>query len=111
MPHALARFPYPAGFIGRGLELNLRQAPEAGVWDVETVDYGAIERKGPNTLSVHYEGKTNEVQWQVAGRELSVKVGGRGITQPINRSIDAAELAAEVARMMLGYYDAETRDD
>jgi type I restriction enzyme S subunit len=111
MPHAAAKYPYPAGFISRGIELKVRPAAQAGVWDVETVDHGAVEPHGPSSLTVAYKGEAHKVQWQVAGRELSVKVGGRGITQPINRRINAAALAADVARTMLGYYDREASDD
>jgi hypothetical protein len=111
MPHAAAKVSYPVGFIGRGIELNLRQATEVGTWDVETVDYGAVEPQGPNTVNMEYNGQVHEVLWQVSGRELSVRVGGRGITQPINRTIDAALLAKDVAKIMLGYYDSQSRDD
>jgi hypothetical protein len=62
-------------------------------------------------VTVEYNGDVHEVLWQVSGRELSVRVGCRGITQPINRTIDAAALAKDVARVMLGYYDAQSRDD
>lgn len=111
MPHATARFPYPTGFIGRGIELKLKKAAEAGAWDVDTVDYGALEGQGPNTLSVEYKGEAYEAVWQVAGRELAVKAGGQSITQPINRTSDPTVLAADVAKVMLGYYDVESRDD
>jgi hypothetical protein len=37
MPHATAMYPYPAGFIGRGIELKLTPSSEASRWDVETV--------------------------------------------------------------------------
>jgi hypothetical protein len=111
MPHATAMFPYPAGFIGRGIELKLKLSAEASRWDVETVDYGAVEPQGPNTTRVQFKGEAHEVVWEVSGRELSVRVGGRGITQSINRTVDAVALAEFVARVMLGFYDAEAGDD
>jgi hypothetical protein len=111
MPHAMAKFPYPASFIGRGIELKLTPSEDASRWDVETVDYGAVEPQGPNTTRVQYNGEAHEAVWEVSGRELSVRVGGRGITQPINCATDAAALAEYVAKVMLGYYDAKARDD
>lgn len=111
MPHATALFPYPAGFIGRGIELKLTQSADASGWHVETVDYGAVESQGPNTARVQFKGEVHEVVWEVSGRELSVRVGGRGITQLINRAVDAAALAEVVARVMLGFDGAESGDD
>ena len=111
MPHATAMSPYPPGFIARGMELKLTKSAEAGRWDVETVDYGAVEPQGPNTARLHYRGKVHEVVWEVSGRTLSVRVGGRGITQSINRAVDAAALAEDVARVMLGFYDAGSGDN
>jgi hypothetical protein len=84
---------------------------EASRWDVETVDYGAVDPQGPNTTRVQFKGEAHEVVWEVSGRELSVRIGGRGITQPINCATDAAALAEHVAKVMLGFYDAESRDD
>ena len=107
MPHAEAKFQFPAGFIGRGVEIKLRQAAHAGTWDVKTVDYGGLEPQGPSTLAVEYKGDTHEATWQVSGRELSVRVGGRGITQLINRTIDPAALAKDIARLMLDYYKVD----
>jgi hypothetical protein len=75
------------------------------------MDYGAVEPQGPNTITMEYNGEVQQVLWQVSGRELSVRVDGRGITQPINRRIDPAALAKEVAKMMLSYYDSESPDD
>jgi len=110
MPHATAKFRYPEGFIGRGVELKLSQATEVGTWNVETLDHGGLEPLGPNTESVDYNGVVREVVWQVSGRELSVRVDGRSITQPINRTIDPATLAKDVAVVMLRYYDEESRE-
>jgi len=63
MPHAAAKFPYPAGFIRRGIELKLTQSAEASRWDVETVDHGAVEAQGPNTTRVQFKGEAHEVVW------------------------------------------------
>jgi hypothetical protein len=111
MPHAAAKFPYPAGFIRRGIELKLTRSAEASRWDVETVDHGAVEPRGPNTIRVQFKGESHEVRWEVSGRELSVRVGGRSITQLINRATDAAALADAISRLMLKSFDAESVDD
>jgi type I restriction enzyme S subunit len=111
MPRAAAKFQYPEGFIGRGIELKLRQAAQVGLWDVETIDHGGLEPQGPNTLTVEYNGEVHEVIWQVSGRELSVRAGGHGTTQLINRTTDPAAIANAVARVMLRYYDAEESCD
>jgi hypothetical protein len=105
MPHAAPKFPYPAGFIRRGIELKLTQAAAVGTWNVETVDYGGLEPQGPTAVTVQYKGEAHEMIWQVSGRSLSVRVGGRGSTQLINRAIDPAALALDVARELLYFYD------
>jgi hypothetical protein len=110
MPHAKARSPYPVGFIGRGIELKLREGAEAAVWHVERVDYGGLEPQGPNAMTVNYNGEAREVIWQVTGRELSVRAAGFTSTQVINRAIDPVALAASVAVDILRFYDAEVRD-
>jgi hypothetical protein len=107
MPHATSKFRYPEGFIGRGVELRLSQASEAGRWYVETVDHGCLEPQGPSTVTVKFKGEVHEVTWQVSGRELSVRVGSREITQLINRTIDPAALAQDIARLMLDYYNPD----
>jgi hypothetical protein len=43
----------------------------------------------------------------VSGRELSVRVGSREITQLINHTIDPAALAQDIARLMLDYYNPD----
>ena len=110
MPQAQARFPFTAGFIGRGIEIKLRHAAEAGTWDVETVDHGGLEPRGPNTFTVEYKGEAHSVIWQVSGRELSVRIGRRGSTVPINRAIDPEAMAMSIARELLHFYDNESRD-
>jgi hypothetical protein len=106
MPHALAQWPYLPGFIRRGTELKLTQSLEPSVWDVKTIDYGAVEPQGPQAIHVNYKGTVYEAVWEAVGRELSVRIG-RGITQPINRVTSLAAAAEEVARTMLRYYDTE----
>lgn len=108
MPHVSAKYPTQPGFISRGIELKLTPSAELDVWDVETTDYGAVDPQGPNVVQVQHKGEEHEVVWQVTGRELSVRVGKRGITQPINRASDAASLAVEVANVMLGHCDTES---
>lgn len=110
MPHAEAKIRLPAGFIGRGMEIKLRRATETGTWDVETVDHGGLEPRGPHTLTVEYKGDTHEVMWQVSGRELSVQIGSRGSKLPINRAIDPEEMAREIAKELLHFYDSESPD-
>jgi hypothetical protein len=109
MPQAQATFPFPAGFIGRGIEIKLRQAAEAGTWDVQTIDHGGLDPQGPNSFTVEFKGESREVIWQVSGRELSVRIAGRGSTVPINRAIDPEAMAKDIATELLHFYDSESR--
>jgi hypothetical protein len=110
MPHAMSQWPYPPGFITRGLELKLALGAEPKTWDVDHIDYGAVDPQGPNTIHVQYKGDDHEVVWRVDGRELSVRVGGKGITQQINRATNLRAIAAETARTMLRFYDRNSND-
>jgi hypothetical protein len=110
MPHAEAKYRFPDGFIGRGIEIKLRRSPEAGSWDVETVDHGGLEPLGPNPFTVEYKGETHKVIWQVSGRELTVRIGNRSSTVPINRAIDPESMAKEIARELLHFYNSESRN-
>jgi hypothetical protein len=108
MPHASPTHPYAPGFIGRGTELTLRQNAATGNWDVETVDYGALEAQGPHTVVVEHGGRQHEAQWQVAGRMLSVRVAGRGYDEiAINR---ADEMPAYVVAIVKEILRSQERD-
>jgi hypothetical protein len=96
MPHTVGQSPYPRGFIRLGTEVML-QADGGDRWTVETVDYGAHEPRGPEKVVAEVGGKAVEAEWTVAGRILSVRVGGRGYEIPLGGGDDPAAAAGEIA--------------
>jgi hypothetical protein len=105
IPHATPAFPYTPGFIGRGTELTLR-LNAAGAYDVETIDYGALEPQGPHAITVGHNGFEHEAQWQVSGRALSVRVGGRGYDGIlINRADDLQAMVVAIVQDILRSQD------
>jgi hypothetical protein len=102
MPHASPAYPYAPGFIGLGTELTLRQNAATKNWDVETIDYGALEAQGPHTIVVEHGGRQHEAQWQVAGRMLSVRVAGRGYDEiGINRGHEMPAYVVAIVKEIL----------
>ena len=97
MPHSAARSPYPRGLIKRGAEIVLRAAGDGQHWDVDTLDYGAHEPRGPVTFAVEFEGTRHEGEWAVAGRNLSVHIADWRSEFPIQAGDDPAALAVENA--------------
>jgi hypothetical protein len=101
MRHASPAYPYTPGFLGRGTELTL-QLNAAGAYDVETIDYGALEPQGPHTITVGHDGFEHEAQWQVSGRALSVRVASRGYEGIlINRGDDLQAMAVAIVKDIL----------
>jgi hypothetical protein len=95
IPHASPAYPYAPGFVGRGTEFTMRLDATTGGWYIETMDYGALEPRGPHTITVKQNGKTHEAQWQVAGRTVLIEVQPpcngvyfRGICEPVFGSLD-----------------------
>src|SRR5258708_15968297 len=82
MPHAIAQVPFPRGFIGRGVEINLRPGDESGSWTVEQTDYGAPEPRGPETFTVEHESTTFHRWLQIAGQQLHVRLARHGSALP-----------------------------
>jgi hypothetical protein len=109
MPHASARVPFPHGFIGRGVEINLRPGDESGSWTVEETDYGAPEPRGPEPFTVEHEGSAFEGEWQIAGRELHVHLAHSGSAVPFRNYGDPAAAAREIAIEMLRVYGGKRR--
>lgn len=101
MPHAAPRSNYPPGFIGRGKELKLRVDRDER-WLVETIDYGAHGPRGPEPIVVELEGNKIVGEWAIAGRILSVRIGGRRCDVPIKGGDDplasAHAIAVEILR-------------
>ena len=76
---------------------------ESGSWSVEETDYGAPEPRGPEALTVEYEGSTREVEWQIAGGNLQIRIGGRGCDVPFRSggedpAVTARAIALELIR-------------
>jgi hypothetical protein len=109
MPHAGAQVPFPRGFIGRGVEISLRPGDESGSWTVEETDYGAPEPRGPDTFTVEHEGTAFEGEWQIAGRELHVRLARYGSAVPFRNGGDPAAAAREIAIEMLRVYGEPCR--
>jgi hypothetical protein len=107
MPHAGAQTPLPRGFIGRGVEINLRPGDESGSWTVEETDYGAPEPRGPEKFAVEHEGRTFEGEWEIAGRELHIRLAHCGSAVPFRNYRDPATAAMEIAIEMLRVYGGE----
>jgi hypothetical protein len=97
MPHAAAQFPYPRGLIKRGAEIVLHPAADGQAWDVETIDYGAHEPRGPVAFTVEYEGTRHQGEWAVVGRNLSVRIANWHSEFPIQGGEDPAVLAEQNA--------------
>jgi len=109
MPHAGARVPFHRGFIGRGVEISLRPGNESGSWTVEETDYGAPEPRSPETFTVEHEGTAFEGEWQIAGRELHVRLSRCGSAVPFRKGSDPAAAAREIAIEMLRVYGEARR--
>ncbi len=109
MPHAIAQVPFPRGFIGRGVEINLRPGDESGSWTVEQTDYGAPEPRGPETFTVEHESTAFDGEWQIAGRELHVRLARYGSAVPFRKGGDPAVAAREIAIEMLRVYGEARR--
>jgi len=97
MPHAVAQMPYPRGLIKRGAEIVLHAAEGGQRWDVETVDYGAHEPRGPVAFAVEFEGTRHDGEWAVDGRNLSVHIAHWKSTFPIQGGDDPSALAVQNA--------------
>jgi hypothetical protein len=104
MPHAGAQVPFRRGFIGRGVEISLRPGDESGSWTLEEIDYGAPEPRGPEAFTVEHEGTAFEGEWQIAGRELHVRLARCGSAVPFRKGGDPAAAAREIAIEMLRVY-------
>lgn len=109
MPHAAAQSPYPKGLIKRGVELVLHPVMKGQNWDIETIDYGAHETRGPVTFSVEFEGVWHQGEWSIDGRNLSVRIKGRRLDFPIQGGDDPAALAKENAVKMLSVSSSRHR--
>jgi hypothetical protein len=104
MPHASAQVPFPRGFFGRGVEINLLPGGESGSWTVEEADYGAPEPRGPEKFTVEHEGTTFDGEWQIAGRELHIRLANCSSAVPFRNYRDPASAAREIAIEMLRVY-------
>lgn len=61
----------------------------------------APEPRGPETLAVEYEGVRLEGEWEIAGRELRVRIDGNGSAILFRNDNDPASAAREIALEML----------
>jgi hypothetical protein len=104
MPHANAQVPFPRGLIGRGVEISLRPGDESGSWALEETDHGAPEPRGPETFTVEHEGTVYEGEWQIAGRELHIRLARYSSAVPFRNGGDPAVAAREIAIEMLRVY-------
>jgi hypothetical protein len=103
MAHATPQSSYPHGFIRRGAEIALR-ADQGERWSVDKIDYGAHQPRGPEGLSVGFEGARHEGEWAVSGRILSVRIAGHGCDVPMRGGDEPAAVAQEIAIEMLRAY-------
>jgi hypothetical protein len=102
MPHASAQVPFPRGLIARGVELSLRPGDQSGTWDLDETDYGMPEPHEPEKLCLEFEGRKIEGEWEISGRELKVRVGGRGCSVAFRKnSEDPSTAASAIARELL----------
>jgi hypothetical protein len=102
MSHASAKVPFPLGLIGRGAEFALRPGDQSGCWDVDETDYGVPESHGTEKFLLEFEGRETEGEWEISGRELKVRVGGRGCSVEFRKdSEDPAAAARAIARELL----------
>ena len=106
MPHANALAPLPRGLIRRGTEVSLGAGAESGTWMVDETDYGAPAPRGPEPFVVEYEGTQFEGEWEIAGRELHVRMAGHGSAGLFRGTGDPAAAARESAIEMLRVYGA-----
>ena len=106
MPHVSARAPAPRGLISRGSELSLSAGEESGTWTVDETDYGTATPRGPEPFVVEHEGIQFEGEWQIAGRELEIRLAGHGSAIPFRGDGDPAVAAKEIAIEMLRVYGA-----
>ncbi len=101
MPHASPNAPYPQGLLHLGGELVLH-ADGGERWNVEAIDYGAHETRGPEPIVAELDGVAIEGEWAVEGRILSVSVGGSHCDVPLaggdNPEESARAIAIEIAR-------------
>jgi hypothetical protein len=95
LPHATPKHPYPRGFIKRGMEVILTAAAN-GSWNVEMVDHGMDDVRGPEKEGIEIAGQTFEGEWSRKGRELTVMVGPRECTLILTRAQDPGEVARRV---------------
>jgi hypothetical protein len=109
MPHSAAHSPYPRGLIKRGAEIMLRVAEDGQHWDVETVDYGAHEPRGPVPFTIAFAGAEHQGEWAVVGRNLSVSIASWKSVFPIQAGDDPAALAKENAAGILSVLSSRRR--
>src|SRR5258708_37416413 len=97
MHYAIAQVQFARGFIGRGVEINLRPGDESGSWTVEQTDYGAPEPRGPETFTVEHESTAFDGEGQISGRELQVRPARYGSAVPFRKGGDPAGAARDIA--------------
>src|SRR5258708_16697446 len=109
MHYAIAQVQFARGFIGRGVEIHLRPGDESGSWTVEQTDYGAPGPRGPETFTVEHESTAFDGEWQIAGRELHVRLARYGSAVPFRKGGDPAVAASENAIEILRRYGGTRR--
>lgn len=111
MPHATPIATFPRALIKRGVELTLHPSEGSGCWTIGETDYGAPDPRGPEPFAVEYEGVRLEGEWEIAGRELNVRIDGNGSAVLFRNGGDPAAAAREIALEMLQVYGVGKRSN